>query len=154
MVLKEDLKYVEDEMNRITDAHRMGECFKSLPGAGDVLACKLLAFFGDNKDRFDNANSVQCLFGTAPKNYQSGRYHKVTMRKACNKSARAILYQFAFGSLRSSEWARKYYDSQRAKGKRHSVSVRALSNKWVNVIYKIWRDEIFYDEIKKILPAA
>ena len=94
-VINEELKHVEKEMNRLTDDHRIGKYFKSLPGAGKVLACKLLALFGDNKDRFDNYNGVQCLFGTAPKNYQSGMYHKVIMRKACNKSARAILYKFA-----------------------------------------------------------
>ena len=154
LVLNEELKRVEKEMNKITDAHRTGNIFKSLPGAGNVLACKLLALFGDNKDRFDNYNGVQCLFGTAPKNYQSGPYHKVIMRKACNKSARAVLYKFAFSTLQFSKWAREYYDKQRAKGKTHSVAVRALSNKWVKVIYKIWKDEVFYDEAKKMSVAA
>ena len=154
LVLNEELKRIEKEMNRITDSHRMGKYFKSLPGAGNVLACKLLALFGDNKDRFDNYNGVQCLFGTAPKNYQSGMYHKVIMRKACNKSARAVLYKFAFSTLQFSSWAREYYDNQRAKGKTHSVAVRALSNKWVKSIYKIWKDEIFYDESKKFKVAA
>ncbi len=148
------LKEIESEMNKITDSHRLGDVFKSLPGAGNVLACKLLALFGDNKDRFDNYNGVQCLFGTAPKNYQSGMYHKVIMRKACNKSARAVLYKFAFSTLQFSSWSREYYDKQRAKGKTHSVSVRALSNKWIKVIYKIWKDEIFYEEDKKLAPAA
>ena len=141
-------------MNHIADSHQLGKYFKSLPGAGVILACKLLAIFGDNKDRFNNANGVQCLFGTAPKNYQSGPYHKVIMRKACSKSPRAILYTFAFSSLRFSLWAREYYDQQRAKGKTHSVAVRALSNKWVKIIYKIWKDEIFYEESKKNLAAA
>ena len=153
-ILDAKLHEVEKEMNHIVDSHRLGKCFKSLPGAGDVLACKLLAIFGDNKDRFSNANGVQCLFGTAPKNYQSGPYHKVIMRKACSKTPRAILYTFAFSSLRLSKWAREYYDSQRAKGKTHSVAVRALSNKWVKVIYKIWKDEIFYEESKKNSAAA
>ncbi len=93
-------------MNNITDSHRMGVVFKSLPWAGTVLACKLLALFGDNKNRFNDYNGVQCLFGTAPRNYQSGMYNKVIMRKACNKSARALLYKFAFSSMQFSEWAR------------------------------------------------
>jgi transposase len=146
LILKDELKHIEREMNRITDLHPLGKCFKSLPGAGPILACKLLALFGDNKDRFDNSNGAQCLFGTAPKNYQSGPYHKVIMRRACNKSARAVLYAFAFTSLKFSGWARKYYDAQRAKGKTHSVAIRALSNKWVKVSYKLWKDEILYNE--------
>ena len=153
-VINNRIKEIENEMNKITDNHRLGEVFKSLPGAGNVLACKLLGLFGDNKNRFSDYNGVQCLFGTAPKNYQSGMYHKVIMRKACSKSARAVLYKFAFSTLQFSSWAREYYDKQKTRGKTHSVAVRALSNKWVKVIYKLWKDEIFYDENKKILAAA
>lgn len=153
-VLDEELKRDEKEMNKITDSHNLGKFFKSLPGAGSILACKLLALFGDNKKRFDDYNGVQCLFGTAPKNYQSGMYHKVIMRKACNKSARTVLYKFAFSTLQFSEWARDYYDKQKDKGKTHSVAIRALSNKWVKVIYKIWKDEIFYCEEKKLEAVA
>lgn len=152
--LNDTLHHIEKQMNAIVDSHQLGKYFQSLPGAGTILSCKLLALFGDNKHRFDNYNSVQCLFGTAPKNYQSGIYHKVIMRKACNKSARAVLYQFAFSSLQFSQWAREYYDMQRKKGKTHSVAIRALSNKWVKIMYKIWKEEIFYEENKKISAVA
>lgn len=154
LILKEKLKTVEKEMKQITDAHSLGKYFKSLPGAGVILSCKLLAMFGDNKDRFADYSGAQCLFGTAPKNYQSGNYHKVIMRKACDKKARAILYHFAFASMRYSKWAKEYYDKQRTKGKTHSVAVRALSNKWVKIIFKIWKDELFYQEDKIISTAA
>ena len=152
--LDEELKNIEKQMNSLTDSHQLGKCFKSLPGAGKILSCKLLALFGDNKARFCNSNGAQCLFGTAPKNYQSGLYPKVIMRRACNTSARAILYKYAFSSIRFSSWAREYYDAMRKKGKSHSVAVRALSNKWVKVIFKIWKDEILYEESKRILSVA
>lgn len=154
LILNEKLKVIEKEMNAITDSHHLGKCFQSLPGAGKVLSCKLLSIFGDNKDRFHSYNAVQCIYGTAPKNYQSGNYHKVMMRKACDKPARAILYKFAFASMQFSSWARDYYDKQRAKGKTHSVAVRALSNKWVKIIFKIWKDEIIYDESEIISAVA
>ena len=154
LTLKEELKNIKVEMNAITDSHPLGGCFKSLPGSGDIISCKLLAVFGDNKKRFSDANGIQCLFGTAPRNYQSGSYHKVIMRKACNKIGKNILYQFAFSSIKSSKWAREYYDKQKEKGKKHTVAVRALSNKWVKIIFKIWKDEILFDEKKKILSVA
>ncbi len=154
LIINDKLKKIEKEMNSITDSHYLGKYFKSLPGAGKLLSCKLLSLFGDNKDRFPNYNAVQCLYGTAPKNYQSGNYHKIIMRKACDKYARATLYKFAFASLRFSKWARDYYDNQRTKGKMNSVAIRALSNKWVKIIFKIWKDEIFYDENIKISSAA
>jgi len=37
-------------MNHIDDNHKLGKYFKSLPGAGAILACTLLAVFGDNKE--------------------------------------------------------------------------------------------------------
>jgi transposase len=144
LILKENLKEIENKMSEIMESHRLGKVFKSLPGSGEVLSAKLLSIFGDVKERFGNANSIQCLYGTAPKNYQSGNYHKVMMRKACNKKARAILYQFAFSSLRSSSWAREFYDVQRKKGKTNSVAIRSLSNKWVKIIFSMWKNETEY----------
>jgi transposase len=154
LVLDSNRKRIEKEMQKITDEHPLGGYFRSLPGAGKILACKLLALFGDNKDRFVDYNSAQCLFGTAPRNYQSGFYHKVSMRKACNKAGRAVLFEFAFSSLKYSKWARKYYDDQRSKGKTHSVAVRALSNKWVKIIFAIWKNETDYQESKIFLSVA
>lgn len=142
------------EMNRITSTHPIGKCLHSVPGIGNILAGQILGLLGDNKERFENANGMQCLFGTAPKNYQSGPYHKVTMRRSCNKYARAILYRFAFTSMSFAKWARDYYDTQRARGKTHSVAVRALSNKWVKILYRLWNDEVPYDHRKKDPVAA
>lgn len=152
--IRQKLNEVEREMKGILYSHRLGKVFRSIPGAGTIVSANLLALFGDNDERFDNAGQVQCLFGTAPRNYQSGNYHKVLMRKACNKYARCVLYIFAFASLNYNSWARAYYDEQRAKGKTHSVALRALSNKWVKVIFKLWKDEIIYQEEKKIAVAA
>ncbi|MBN1501719.1 MAG: IS110 family transposase, partial [Spirochaetes bacterium] len=80
--------------------------------------------------------------------------HKVLMRKSCDKNAKSLLYKFAFSTLRYSAWAREYYDKQRSKGKLHSVAIRALSNKWVKIIFKIWKDEIFYEDMQKVLAVA
>lgn len=151
LLLKEQLNELERQMGIILEHHKLGEVFKSLPGAGTVLAGKLCALLGDQKSRFNKANEVQALFGTAPKNYQSGKYHRVMMRRACNKKARSTLYQFAFSSMKFCKWARRYYDEQRAKGKTNSVSIRALSNKWLNIIYTMWKNEECYQEQKYIL---
>jgi transposase len=144
LTLKKNLKEIESKMSEIMEAHRLGKIFQLLPGGGKVLSAKLFSIFGDVKERFGNANNIQSLFGTAPMNYQSGGYHKTKMRRACNKKARAILYQFAFSSLRSCSWAREYYDMQRKKGKTNSVAIRALSNKWVKVIFSMWKNETEY----------
>ncbi|MDH4201238.1 MAG: IS110 family transposase [Spirochaetia bacterium] len=154
LMLKSQIAEIEKEMAKITSNHSMGKIFDSLPGAGALLAGKLLGMMGDNKNRFSNANQAQCLFGTAPMNYQSGGYHKVITRKACNKRSKSILYAYAFSSLRFSKWARGYYDKQRKLGKRHSVAIRALSNKWLKIIYSMWQHEQVYNEKLKSSIAA
>jgi hypothetical protein len=53
---------------------------------------------------------------------------------------------FAFSSLQFSKWARDYYDKQRKLGKRHSVAIRALSNKWLKIIFSMWKNEQIYIE--------
>lgn len=39
------------------------------------------------------------------------------------------------------------------KGKTYFVAIQALVNKWVKVIFKIWKEKIFYDE-NKIISVA
>ena len=152
--IKEEIANLEKKIQVIVNAHPLGSIFMSLPGAGIVLGSKMLALFGDNKTKFSNAAQAQRLFGTAPVNYQSGSYHKVIMRRACDKRARSIFYKFAFCSTQSSSWARAYYDSQRKKGKTHSVSVRALSNKWLSIIFSMWKNETKYALKEQITFAA
>jgi transposase len=53
LLLKEQLKELERQMGIILDHHKLGEVFKSLPGAGTVLAGKLCALLGDQKSRFN-----------------------------------------------------------------------------------------------------
>ena len=145
-IIKKTLLKIEKEFEIILKNHELAKIFKSLPGSGSILSAKLLSTFGDNKDRFSNANQIQSLIGTAPCNYQSGVYSRVKMRKACNKKARAILYQYAFSSMQHCKWARNYYDLQRNKGKTHSVAVRALSNIWVKRIFSMWKNKQTYNE--------
>lgn len=154
LVLHESIAQVEEEMTRIVSVHRLGTVMKSLPGAGDLTAAKLVGILGDNPKRFGSVQGFQALMGTAPANYQSGGYHKVVMRRACNKRGRRNLFVFAFNSIRVSPWARKYYDSQRARGKTYAAAVRALSNKWARIIYRLWQTGECYDESRRVFEEA
>lgn len=142
------------EMLQILTTHPLGRTFMSIPSSGILIAAKLLSAFGDDKRRFKNANAAQCLMGSSPYNVQSGQYHKVRMRRACNKEARNTLYQLSFTSLKTCSWAKEYYDRQRKSGKLHSVAVRALSNKWVKIMFVLWKKECLYDETIKMRDAA
>src|SRR5262249_322324 len=67
-------------------------------------------------------------------------------RVACDKALRYVVDQVAFLSLGKSEWARAYYDQQRARGHDHHPALRALGAKWLKIIFVMWDRQIPYDE--------
>jgi transposase len=120
----------------------------SLPGAGRTLAPALVACFGRDPQRFEDAGQAQAFMGTAPITRASGRQRSVCFRRACCKFARRTLQLFAQLSMRECAWAKAFYDKQRAGGHRHPAAVRALANKWVKIILAMRRTGERYDESK------
>lgn len=143
--LIDQIKAYDQEISRLFQEHPDSETFDSFPGAGTRLAPRLLAEWGDDRERYASAASVQGLAGTSPVAYQSGSYHKVHKRYACIKPFRNALHQFAWQSTNRESWAAKYYRRKRAEGKSHSMAVRALANIWVRIIYAIWLKQTSYD---------
>jgi len=150
LILHNSFNEIEKEMAQILDNHKLGKVFLSIPGCGITTATHILALFGNNPGKFKTASEAQSYFGTAPYLFQSGKYSKVMMRRACNKMGRRTFYNLAFSCLRFCNWARAYYDLQRSRGKKHSVALRALSNKWVKIVFAMWKSGKAYDphEIK------
>jgi hypothetical protein len=81
-----------------------------------------------------------------PVTKRSGKQQVVHFRFACDTALRYVVDRVAFLSLRSSEWARAYYDQQRARGHTHRRALRALAAKWVKVIFAMWERQVPYDE--------
>jgi transposase len=113
--------------------------FSSLPGAGKRLAPGLLAEIGDDPSRYESAESLQALGGTSPVLFQSGLYSKPHRRLGCIKPKLFALYSFARPRTQQEAWARAYDERKRAEGKSHSVTLRALSNIWVRIIFAMLR---------------
>ncbi len=144
--LVEQIATYDEEIERLFRDHPDAALFVSLPGAGKRLAPRLLAGWGDDRDRYASAQSIQGLAGTAPVAFQSGKYRKAHRRYACIKPLRNALYQFAWQSTIAKElWARDYYQRKRREGKSHSVALRALANQWVRLIHAMWRTEQPYN---------
>jgi transposase len=88
--------------------HPDAAAFARLPGAGKRLAPRLLAEWGDDRSRYQDASSVQALAGTSPVAFQSGKVANAHRRYACNKMLRTTLHQFAWQSTRAAPWALAY----------------------------------------------
>ncbi len=136
----------EREISRLVSQHPVGIIFDEIKGVGVVLAGRMLGEIGDCKQRYPTKEALQAMAGTAPVTRQSGKALVVRFRRACQKHLRNVLQQLAMSSLRSSVWAREYYDGQRARGHRHQESLRALANRWLGIIWKLWQTESHYDE--------
>jgi hypothetical protein len=117
-----------------------------------VLAPRLLAVFGSQRERYENAAEVQTFSGIAPVTERSGKSSWVHFRFACSKFLRQSFHKFASCSIPRSPWAHAYYELQRRRGKKHHAAVRALAFKWIRIIYRCWKERVAYDE--KVYLAA
>ena len=124
-----------------------GEIYLSFPGLGDRLAARIAGEIGDHPEQFGTPNSLACYAGKAPVTRRSGKSELVVAcRLAHNRYLGAAVQQWAFCSLRRSGWAREFYDSQRARGKGHHAALRALGNRWLEILWHCVRTGVLYDE--------
>jgi transposase len=124
-----------------------GEIYLSMPGLGDRLAARVAGEIGDHPSQFESPNALQCYAGKAPVTRRSGKSELVvSCRLAYNRHLGDAVQQSAFCSLRRSTWAREFYDAQRAKSKGHHAALRALGNRWLEVLWHCLRKGVRYDE--------
>jgi transposase len=127
-------------------SHPDQELFSSFPGAGAVLAPRLLTAMGTDRGRFGTAQQVQEFAGTAPVTERSGKSCWVHWRWACPKFVRQSFHEFAGQSVRFSVWAKAFYQQQRQRGKGHHAALRSLANRWIRIIYRCWQTRQPYCE--------
>ena len=140
------LAAMDESLKQLMRQHPDAGLYVDLPGAGDALAPRLLAAFGDDRDRMDSPASMQCLSGIAPVTRRSGKRCSVQRRWACSKFLRQTFHEFASHSRLHSAWAKAFYKSQRSAGKGHHTAVRALAFKWIRILFRCWKTRTPYDE--------
>lgn len=147
LALIEPLKQYDLKLAELFEQHDDAAIFQSFPGAGPALAPRLLAAFGDDRQRVPTADDMQCLSGIAPVTVQSGKSRRVHRRWACSRFLRQTFHEFALHSLAKSAWAKAYYDMMRERrGLKHHAAVRALAFKWIRILHRCWRTRTLYNE--------
>lgn len=144
--LLESIIRLDREIRERFAAHPDMGIFDSFPSAGPVLAPRLLAAMGSDRNRFESAAEVQKYSGIAPVTERSGKHDWVHRRFACPKFLRQTFHEFAGQSIKSCAWARAYYDIKRRKGVGHHAAVRALAYKWIRIIFRCWQDRVRYSD--------
>ena len=136
----------EQRIERVFDAHPEAKLFSGLPGAGPVMAPRLLAFFGTDRSRFAAALNVQSFTGIAPVTKSSGKSRVVYARAACPKFDRQTFHEFSRLSVSNCQWARNYVQYYTGKGKKYHTIIRALAYKWIRILFKCWQERTPYNE--------
>jgi transposase len=136
----------DQEIERVFGQHPDRAVFESFPGAGKVLAPRLLAAFGADRDRFQTALEVQEFSGIAPVTERSGKAIWVHRRLACPKFMLQTFHEFANCAWRFCAWSKLYYQQQRSWGKDHHAAIRALAYKWIRIMFRCWKDHTPYDD--------
>lgn len=148
------LAQVDAALAKLFSQHQDYHLWEILPGAGKALAPRLLAAFGSDRQRYQNAAELQIFSGIAPVTASSGRSRWIHWRWACPKFLRQTFHEFAAQSIPRSTWARAYYFEQIRRGKHHHAAVRALAFKWIRILYRCWKDHTPYNEEKYLQALA
>jgi transposase len=142
------IKIYDEEIDKLFNGMSDADLFKSLPSAGLCMAPRLLVAMGENRDRFKHASEVQMYAGIAPVTQRSGQKSWVHWRWQCSKFIRQSFIEWSAKTVYSSYWAGLYYAQQRKKGNTHQAAVRALSFKWIRILFRCWKSRTPYSESK------
>jgi transposase len=145
-ILQKQIDTYRRRIETLFAQHPDANIFSSLPGTGPKIAPRLLAEFGDDRSRFDSAQSAQRFAGMAPVSFQSGQVRVVRHRLACNKFLKHTVHLWANLSRARCAWAEAYYQHKRAQGKTHAGAVRCLAQRWLKILWRMWIDRTTYDE--------
>lgn len=152
--LNRSVEAFEHRLKTLYADHPDAFIFSSLPAAGAQMAPRLLAVFGSDRSRYQNATEVATFVGVAPVIETSGKQRWVHWRWHCPKFLRQSVVEFAAKTITVCSWAARYYHKQRDKGKDHQAAVRALAFKWIRIIFRCWQDRTPYDETRYVASLA
>ena len=153
-VLSAGIERFETEIARLAPQQPDYALFGDLPGAGPTFAPRLLVAFGERRERFPTAASVQKSAGIAPVMERSGNKSWVHWRYSCSKFVRRTFVEWAGQTVPRSFWAKAFYESCRARGMRHQAALRALAFKWIRIPHRCWVDRVPYDESRYLMALA
>lgn len=146
-VLQQGITRLQKACEAIFAAHPDAPIFDSFPGAGPVLAPRLLVAFGTRRDRWNHVEEFQPYTGIPPVTVRSGNSEWIHFRWACSNFLRQTFHEYAAHSIQKSAWAREFYRHKRDVSKMdHHAAVRALAYKWQRIMFRCWKNRVPYQE--------
>jgi transposase len=143
--LGQQLKSYRKQIEALFQKHPDHDLFGSLPGAKKVLAPRLLGAIGNDPDRYGTHGVLQCIAGTAPVSYESGKISKVRIRWTCDKFMRHTAHLWADCFRKASVWGQTYYQQKRDQGMSHACALRCLAQRLLKILFRMLKDRRPYD---------
>jgi transposase len=137
---------LETELADRFNEHPDTKIICSLPGLGMTLGARVLAEFGDDPNRYENAKSRKNYSGMSPITRASGKQRAVLARYARNRRLSDACYHWAFSALTTSPGARHYYNTRKTNGDTHNRALRALANRLVGILHGCLKHHTPYNE--------
>lgn len=159
--LRADILYLVESIDRLVDkvaeaeatiktcieAHPDAEIFQSLPVKGTATVGTLLSAFGEDRKDAPGWRELAARWGAAPVTVQSGKSRHVKRRRACDHVINQAFLFFSFKTAFTEGcWAKAFYQRKRAAGVDHYSALRGLSQRWIKVLHRLWRDRVLYQE--------
>lgn len=145
LTLSQQLEIYRRQIEALFQDHPDHDLFGSLPGAKKILAPRLLAAIGADPARYGSHDVLQCIAGTAPVSYQSGKINKVHVRWACDKFMRATIHLWTDSFRKGSAWGQTYYQNKRAQGMSHACALRCLGQRLLKIVFCMITHKTPYD---------
>ena len=146
LTLRSQIKALEEQVQAHFGTHPDAEIYLSQPGLGPILGARVLAEFGDDPTRYEDARARKNYAGTSPITRQSGKKKAVLARYVHNDRLLDALGRQAFAAMICSPGARTYYDELRARGVGHHAALRQLGNRLVGILHGCLKTGTPYDE--------
>lgn len=138
---------IEAILEPLVSNHPDAAVFRSLPVQATATTAGLLAVFDEDKRDAPSWQQIAAHCGAAPVTAASGRSRRVTRRRACDHTLNQVLIQFAFQTaFIEGCWAAEYYQAKRSAGVAHYTTLRCLAQRWIKIIYHLWKHGVPYDE--------
>ena len=138
----EDEKLIRETFKQHPDA----ELFRDLPGAGSVLAPRLLVAFGTDRHRYASAADLQRASGVAPVKEKSGGRVWIHWRWNASRFLRQTFVEWTGQAARFCPWSKAYYEQQKKRGKSHWAILRSLAFIWIRILWKCWQTRTPYNQ--------
>jgi transposase len=148
-LLKTLQKHLAQDEKLIAQAFRQhpeAPLFRDLPGAGSVLAPRILVAFGTDRTRYRSAADLQQYSGVAPVKEKSCGRVWIHWRWNAPDFLRQTFVEWAGQTVVYCSWAKAYYIQQKARGKRHWSILRSLAFIWIRILWKCWQTRKPYNE--------